>query len=138
MRKRVLEVILVFIYVSKLLLMDFKNENTHENQQTNQNLCFYNSFSKGHSLLVTVTPSPLAASCRRSADSSPSHSHSHSHSQISRNSSRKSNNSLNCRIEGRYFFSLINCNFHFELFLNFNFVVLLCLVQLGVFSKSNF
>ncbi|CAO1319154.1 unnamed protein product [Diamesa hyperborea] len=54
--------------------------------------------SRGKSV-VTVTPSPLASSCRRSADSSPSHSHSHSHSQISRNSSRKSNNSLNCRIE---------------------------------------
>ncbi|XP_053683308.1 diacylglycerol kinase 1 isoform X2 [Sabethes cyaneus] len=56
--------------------------------------------------MLTVTPSPmggntsiLQAPFRRSADSSPSHSHSHSHSQISRNSSRKSNNSVNCRIE---------------------------------------
>lgn len=59
--------------------------------------------------MLTVTPSPMGGSSsilpapfRRSADSSPSHSHSHSHSQISRNSSRKSNNSVNCRIEGRY------------------------------------
>ncbi|KAL9700389.1 hypothetical protein quinque_003830 [Culex quinquefasciatus] len=56
--------------------------------------------------MLTVTPSPMGGSTsilpapfRRSADSSPSHSHSHSHSQISRNSSRKSNNSVNCRIE---------------------------------------
>ncbi|XP_058835375.1 diacylglycerol kinase 1 [Topomyia yanbarensis] len=56
--------------------------------------------------MLTVTPSPMGCSTsilqapfRRSADSSPSHSHSHSHSQISRNSSRKSNNSVNCRIE---------------------------------------
>ncbi|XP_062709289.1 diacylglycerol kinase 1 isoform X3 [Aedes albopictus] len=56
--------------------------------------------------MLTVTPSPMGGSSsilpapfRRSADSSPSHSHSHSHSQISRNSSRKSNNSVNCRIE---------------------------------------
>ncbi|XP_055610883.1 diacylglycerol kinase 1 isoform X2 [Uranotaenia lowii] len=59
--------------------------------------------------LVTVTPSPMGGNTssasvlpgnfRRSADSSPSHSHSHSHSQISRNSSRKSNNSVNCRID---------------------------------------
>lgn len=51
---------------------------------------------------MTVTPSPLAPNHRRSADSSPTHSHSHSHSQMSRNSSRKSNNSLNCKIDGRY------------------------------------
>lgn len=57
--------------------------------------------------MVTVTPSPLAAGpvlqppTRRSAESSPSHSHSHSHSQMSRNSSRKSNNSVNCRIDGK-------------------------------------
>ncbi|XP_058066088.1 diacylglycerol kinase 1 [Anopheles bellator] len=56
--------------------------------------------------MLTVTPSPMGCAppilqppFRRSADSSPSHSHSHSHSQISRNSSRKSNNSVNCRIE---------------------------------------
>ncbi|XP_053666770.1 diacylglycerol kinase 1 [Anopheles marshallii] len=56
--------------------------------------------------MLTVTPSPMGCTppilqppFRRSADSSPSHSHSHSHSQISRNSSRKSNNSVNCRIE---------------------------------------
>ncbi|XP_055708548.1 diacylglycerol kinase 1 isoform X2 [Phlebotomus papatasi] len=51
--------------------------------------------------LVTVTPSPLGGlpPPRRSADSSPSHSHSHSHSQISRNSSRKSNNSVNCKLD---------------------------------------
>ncbi|XP_062542588.1 diacylglycerol kinase 1 [Armigeres subalbatus] len=56
--------------------------------------------------MLTVTPSPMGGSTsilpapfRRSADSSPSHSHSHSHSQMSRNSSRKSNNSVNCRIE---------------------------------------
>ncbi|XP_058464816.1 diacylglycerol kinase 1 isoform X2 [Malaya genurostris] len=56
--------------------------------------------------MLTVTPSSMGGSTsilqapfRRSADSSPSHSHSHSHSQISRNSSRKSNNSVNCRIE---------------------------------------
>ncbi|XP_065086474.1 diacylglycerol kinase 1 [Ochlerotatus camptorhynchus] len=56
--------------------------------------------------MLTVTPSPMGGSSsilpapfRRSADSSPSHSHSHSHSQISRNSSRKSNNSVNCRID---------------------------------------
>ncbi|CAD7076861.1 unnamed protein product [Hermetia illucens] len=54
--------------------------------------------------MVTVTPSPLGGpsvlqTSRRSADSSPSHSHSHSHSQMSRNSSKKSNNSVNCRIE---------------------------------------
>lgn len=36
---------------------------------------------------------------RRSADSSPSHSH--SHSQMSRNSSRKSNNSVNCKLDGK-------------------------------------
>lgn len=57
--------------------------------------------------MVTVTPSPLAAGpilqplSRRSAESSPSHSHSHSHSQISRNSSKKSNNSVNCKIDGK-------------------------------------
>ncbi|XP_055619017.1 diacylglycerol kinase 1 isoform X2 [Toxorhynchites rutilus septentrionalis] len=56
--------------------------------------------------MLTVTPSPMGGSTsimqapfRRSTDSSPSHSHSHSHSQMSRNSSRKSNNSVNCRIE---------------------------------------
>lgn len=38
---------------------------------------------------------------RRSADSSPSHSHTHSHSQMSRNSSRKSNNSVNCKLDGK-------------------------------------
>lgn len=64
--------------------------------------------------MVTVTPSPMGGapsilqpSCRRSADSSPSHSHSHSHSQMSRNSSRKSNNSVNCKIDGEY----MNINF---------------------------
>lgn len=57
--------------------------------------------------MVTVTPSPLAGGPilqpppRRSAESSPSHSHSHSHSQMSRNSSRKSNNSVNCKIDGK-------------------------------------
>lgn len=50
--------------------------------------------------LVMVTPSPLAAANRPSTDSSPTHSHSHSHSQMSRNSSRKSNNSLNCKLDG--------------------------------------
>uniref|UniRef100_A0A336JX86 Diacylglycerol kinase n=1 Tax=Culicoides sonorensis TaxID=179676 RepID=A0A336JX86_CULSO len=55
--------------------------------------------------MVTVTPSSMAGlpilqtSHRRSAESSPSHSHSHSHSQMSRNSSRKSNNSVNCKID---------------------------------------
>lgn len=58
--------------------------------------------------MVTVTPSPLAGLAlqpppRRSAESSPSHSHSHSHSQMSRNSSRKSNNSVNCKIDGKPF-----------------------------------
>lgn len=56
--------------------------------------------------MVTVTPSPLAgmllqSSSARSTDSSPSHSHSHSHSQMSRNSSRKSNNSVNCKLDGK-------------------------------------
>lgn len=58
--------------------------------------------------MVTVTPSPLAGPAlqpppKRSAESSPSHSHSHSHSQMSRNSSRKSNNSVNCKIDGKIF-----------------------------------
>ncbi|XP_039955549.1 diacylglycerol kinase 1 [Bactrocera tryoni] len=57
--------------------------------------------------MVTVTPSPLAsgpsifqssAAARRSVDSSPSHSQAN-HSQMSRNSSKKSNNSVNCKIE---------------------------------------
>lgn len=56
--------------------------------------------------MVTVTPSPLAGplqpSSVRSTDSSPSHSHSHSHSQMSRNSSRKSNNSVNCKLDSKY------------------------------------
>lgn len=52
--------------------------------------------------LVTVTPSPLAAATRPSIECSPTHSHSHSHSQMSRNSSRKSNNSLNCKLDGTY------------------------------------
>lgn len=71
--------------------------------------------------MVTVTPSPLAAGpilqpppTRRSAESSPSHSHSHSHSQMSRNSSRKSNNSVNCRIDGK-------CNFSFSLLVFFSY-----------------
>lgn len=54
--------------------------------------------------MVTVTPSPLAGILQptsvRSVDSSPSHSHSFSHSQMSRNSSRKSNNSVNCKLDG--------------------------------------
>ncbi|XP_037034838.1 diacylglycerol kinase 1 isoform X2 [Bradysia coprophila] len=66
-----------------------------------------NSDAKGKSgsvhPMVTVTPSPLAGplqpSSVRSTDSSPSHSHSHSHSQMSRNSSRKSNNSVNCKLD---------------------------------------
>lgn len=58
--------------------------------------------------MVTVTPSPLAgmllqSSSARSTDSSPSHSHSHSHSQMSRNSSRKSNNSVNCKLDGEFY-----------------------------------
>uniref|UniRef100_A0A0K8W0H2 Diacylglycerol kinase n=1 Tax=Bactrocera latifrons TaxID=174628 RepID=A0A0K8W0H2_BACLA len=57
--------------------------------------------------MVTVTPSPLAsgpsifqssAAARRSVDSSPSHSQAN-HSQMSRNSSKKSNNSVNCKID---------------------------------------
>lgn len=56
--------------------------------------------------MLTVTPSPLAGILQpttvRSADSSPSHSHSYSHSQMSRNSSRKSNNSVNCKLDGMY------------------------------------
>lgn len=54
--------------------------------------------------MVTVTPSPLGGQMQstsiRSAETSPSHSHSHSHSQMSRNSSRKSNNSVNCKLDG--------------------------------------
>lgn len=60
--------------------------------------------------MVTVTPSPLAsgpsifqssAAARRSVDSSPSHSQAN-HSQMSRNSSKKSNNSVNCKIDSEY------------------------------------
>ncbi|KAH8309125.1 hypothetical protein KR059_005924 [Drosophila kikkawai] len=58
--------------------------------------------------MLTVTPSPLASGpsmfqannpARRSVDSSPSHSATN-HSQMSRNSSKKSNNSVNCKIDG--------------------------------------
>ncbi|KAH8372664.1 hypothetical protein KR009_002377 [Drosophila setifemur] len=58
--------------------------------------------------MLTVTPSPLASGpsmfqtsnqARRSVDSSPSHSQTN-HSQMSRNSSKKSNNSVNCKIDG--------------------------------------
>ena len=38
---------------------------------------------------------------RRSTDSSPSHSQTN-HSQMSRNSSKKSNNSVNCKIDGKW------------------------------------
>ncbi|TDG48937.1 hypothetical protein AWZ03_004621 [Drosophila navojoa] len=57
--------------------------------------------------MLTVTPSPLASgpsifqssnAARRSVDSSPSHSQTN-HSQMSRNSSKKSNNSVNCKID---------------------------------------
>nr|XP_036669077.1 diacylglycerol kinase 1 isoform X1 [Drosophila suzukii] len=57
--------------------------------------------------MLTVTPSPLASGpsmfpasnpARRSVDSSPSHSATN-HSQMSRNSSKKSNNSVNCKID---------------------------------------
>ncbi|XP_020717088.1 diacylglycerol kinase 1 [Ceratitis capitata] len=58
--------------------------------------------------MVTVTPSSLAggpssmfqssAAARRSVDSSPSHSQAN-HSQMSRNSSKKSNNSVNCKVD---------------------------------------
>ncbi|XP_060659989.1 diacylglycerol kinase 1 [Drosophila nasuta] len=57
--------------------------------------------------MLTVTPSPLASgpsmfqannAARRSIDSSPSHSQTN-HSQMSRNSSKKSNNSVNCKID---------------------------------------
>ncbi|XP_052841918.1 diacylglycerol kinase 1 isoform X2 [Drosophila gunungcola] len=57
--------------------------------------------------MLTVTPSPLASgpsmfqasnAARRSVDSSPSHSATN-HSQMSRNSSKKSNNSVNCKID---------------------------------------
>ncbi|XP_037941992.1 diacylglycerol kinase 1-like [Teleopsis dalmanni] len=57
--------------------------------------------------MVTVTPSPLAGgpsifqtttTAHRSIDSSPSHSQTN-HSQMSRNSSKKSNNSVNCKID---------------------------------------
>ncbi|EDW74532.1 uncharacterized protein Dwil_GK21353 [Drosophila willistoni] len=57
--------------------------------------------------MVTVTPSPLASgpsifqtnnASRRSVDSSPSHSQTN-HSQMSRNSSKKSSNSVNCKID---------------------------------------
>lgn len=63
--------------------------------------------------MVTVTPSPLAGPAlqpppRRSAESSPSHSHTHSHSQMSRNSSRKSNNSVNCKIDGKHVFEFMH------------------------------
>lgn len=63
--------------------------------------------------MVTVTPSSLAggpssmfqssAAARRSVDSSPSHSQAN-HSQMSRNSSKKSNNSVNCKVDSEYFF----------------------------------
>ncbi len=58
----------------------------------------YSSVGSVHHPLVTVTPSPLAQINRPSAESSPSHSY--THSQISRNSSRKSNNSLTFKIDG--------------------------------------
>ncbi|XP_039147236.1 diacylglycerol kinase 1 isoform X1 [Drosophila simulans] len=57
--------------------------------------------------MLTVTPSPLASGpsmfqasnpARRSVDSSPSHSATN-HSQMSRNSSKKSSNSVNCKID---------------------------------------
>ncbi|XP_041449014.1 diacylglycerol kinase 1 [Drosophila obscura] len=57
--------------------------------------------------MLTVTPSPLASGpsmfqasnpSRRSVDSSPSHSQTN-HSQMSRNSSKKSSNSVNCKID---------------------------------------
>ncbi|XP_034478779.1 diacylglycerol kinase 1 [Drosophila innubila] len=57
--------------------------------------------------MLTVTPSPMASgpsmfqannAARRSVDSSPSHSQTN-HSQMSRNSSKKSNNSVNCKID---------------------------------------
>ncbi|XP_033247141.1 diacylglycerol kinase 1 isoform X3 [Drosophila miranda] len=57
--------------------------------------------------ILTVTPSPLASGpsmfqasnpSRRSVDSSPSHSQTN-HSQMSRNSSKKSSNSVNCKID---------------------------------------
>ncbi|EDW46833.1 GM20749 [Drosophila sechellia] len=60
--------------------------------------------------MLTVTPSPLASGpsmfqasnpARRSVDSSPSHSATN-HSQMSRNSSKKSSNSVNCKIDGEH------------------------------------
>ena len=79
-------------------------------------ICFIDYYIKCNKLftgagsvhpMVTVTPSPLAGGILqptsvRSTDSSPSHSHSYSHSQMSRNSSRKSNNSVNCKLDGKH------------------------------------
>lgn len=93
--------------------------------------------------MVTVTPSPLGGApgsalqpCRRSADSSPSHSHSHSHSQISRNSSRKSNNSVtNCKIEGMILWIKKIMFFSFSWFFSL-FLSLFVFLLLNEFSSS--
>lgn len=87
--------------------------------------------------MVTVTPSPLAGilqpTSMRSVDSSPSHSHSFSHSQMSRNSSRKSNNSVNCKLDGMSLCSIrdnhyntILRNTHAQPFIEFIFNLVYC------------
>lgn len=90
--------------------------------------------------MVTVTPSPLGgqlqASSVRSADSSPSHSHSHSHSQMSRNSSRKSNNSVNCKLDGECL-DYIYCFSHSKTVHNF-FPFLLTFLFMYTFSSFSF